>query len=93
MYAEATAGEVRKVMLFGVTGKLLLPTIHSCCRASLGVIRLAGSHLKQRSIKSMNATSWHFNTWNNDFVPGILFLPLELATMRGFPNESTEIPH
>ena len=63
-------------------------TIHSCCRASSGVILVAGSHSRHRRMKSRNETSVVLMAKERSFEPGLLFLPLELVIQRGLPRES-----
>lgn len=61
---------------------------HSWWAASSGVIRLVGSHSRQRDTKWMNCVSEQRNACTKDLLAGLRFLPFELVMQRGFPRES-----
>ena len=66
----------------------LTSSIHSCRRASSGVIRSLGSHSRQRSRKSRKRVSLVLTATARSRVPGRCFRPLELVIQRGLPLES-----
>ena len=66
----------------------LTSSIHSCRRASSGVIRSLGSHSRQRRRKSKKRVSLVLTATARSRVPGRCFRPLELVIQRGLPLES-----
>lgn len=68
----------------------LTSRIHSCCNASSGVILCTGSQSRHLHKKSRNCKSLVLRALERSFVPGRLFLPLELVIHRGLPLESAK---
>lgn len=69
-------------------GGALIPVMNSCCIASRGVILRAGSHLKQRAMKSRNAGLSHLRACRRSVELGLRRRPLDETVKRGFPEES-----
>ena len=72
-----------------VSARALTSSIHSCRRASSGVIRSLGSHSRQRRRKSKKRVSLVLTATARSRVPGRCFRPLEFVIQRGLPLESS----
>jgi len=65
--------------------------IQSCMRASNGVILVWGFQSRHLEIRSRKESLWHLKTFSSDLELGILILPLEFNTGKGWSSSSKNI--